>query len=221
MSDDHATHATIGVETPKPIGEPRGMSEALFAAVEKRSLKAIQAAIDKGADIDAANPDDDGNTALCAMCKSKSGAMSKTEATIAMWLVERGADVMKANDDGETPLHLVAGSGNLDVLNALVAKGAKVTRTKIDYTPLHYCLSTHDKNVALWDRLLELGCGLEDKNKWGDTALLAAVSSHNPTAVKYLLAKGANRDVVDANGRTPLDSAVEYKNEKIQKLLAK
>ena len=197
------------------------MSETLFSAVEKRSLKQIQAAIDKGADINAANADDDGNTALCSMCKSKSGAMSKTEATIAMWLIERGADVTKANADGETPLHLAAGSGNLDVLNALVAKGATVTRTKLDYTPLHYCLSTHDKNVALWDRLLELGCGLEDRNKWGSTPLLEAVSSHNPTAVKYLLAKGANREAKDPEGQTPMDNAVKFKNEKIQKLLAK
>ena len=196
------------------------MSTALFAAVEKRSLKAIQAAIDKGAAIDAANPEDDGNTALLSMCKSKSGAMSKTEAAIAMWLIERGADVTKADEGGVTPLHRAAASGNLDVVNALVAKGAKVSRTKLDYTPLHYCLSTHDKDVALWDRLLELGCGLEDRTKWGDTALLRAVSSHTPNAVKYLLAKGADREAKDAKGKTPLANAVEYKNEKIQKLLA-
>jgi ankyrin repeat protein len=197
------------------------MSESLFAAVKKRSLKAVAAAVEKGADIDAADPEEDGNTALCSMCKSKSGVMSKTETAIAMWLIEHGADVTKGNDDGETPMHLAAGSGSLDVVNALVAKGARVTRTKLDYTPLHCCLSTHDKNVALWDRLLELGCGLEDTNKWGDTALLAAVSHHNPTAVKYLLAKGADRAVKDPDGNTPLENAVEYKNEKIQKLLRK
>src|ERR1700744_3769702 len=98
------------------------------------------------------------------MCKSKSGSMSKTEVEIALWLIEHGADVMKPNADTATPMHLVARSGNLVVLNALVAKGAKVTKTKLDYSPLHYCMSTHDKDVAVWDRLIELGCNVEDKN---------------------------------------------------------
>jgi ankyrin repeat protein len=198
------------------------MSDSLFAAVKKRTLKAVQAAIEAGADIDAADPDDDGNTALCAMCKSKSGAMSKTEEAIALWLIERGASVTKANADGETPMHFLARSANsLVVLEAIVAKGATVTRTKLEYTPLHYCFTTHDKHVAMWNRLIELGCGLEDKNKWGDTALLSAVSSHNPTAVKYLLEKGANREVTDADGKTPMECAIKYENEKIQKLLAR
>ncbi|HEY5936614.1 MAG TPA: ankyrin repeat domain-containing protein [Kofleriaceae bacterium] len=197
------------------------MTAALWEAVEKRTLKAFQAAIDGGADINAANPDDDDNTALLRIVKSKSGVMSKTEVAIAMWLIEKGADVTKANDIGETPLHMAAASGNLEVLEALVAKGATVTLTRYKATPLFYCLSTHDKNTKLWDRLLELGCGIEDRNESGDTPLLDAVSSHNPAAVKYLLAKGADKNVTDSKGLTPLDNAVKYKNEKLQKLLAK
>ncbi|HEY1546985.1 MAG TPA: ankyrin repeat domain-containing protein, partial [Kofleriaceae bacterium] len=168
------------------------MSKTLFEAMAKRSFKGIQAAIAGGADIDATEPED-GHTALALMCKSKSGVMSKTETEIALWLIEHGADVMKPNDDSETPLHLVAASGNLAVLEALVAKGAKVTKTKLAYSPLHCSIDTHAKDTKLWDRLIALGCKLEDKTKWGDTALLEAVNSHNPTAVKYFLGKGADR----------------------------
>lgn len=107
----------------------------------------------------------------------------------------------KGNDDGTTPLSFVAESAaDLVVLEALVAKGAAVTRTTLLYTPLQYCFSTHDKRAAMCDRLLEFGCALEDKNKWGSTA---------------------DRTARDSKGKTAMDNAVEYKNEKIQKLLAK
>jgi ankyrin repeat protein len=195
------------------------VSEKLFEAMAKRSFKGIQAAIAAGAEIDAIEPED-GYTALALMCKSKSGVMSKTEVEIALWLIEHSADVMKPNGDTETPLHLVAASGNLAVLEALVAKGAKVTKTKLAYSPLHYSIDTHAKDTKLWDRLIELGCNIEDKNKWGNTALLDAVTSHNPTAVKYFIAKGADRTVTK-DGKTPLDYAREYKNEKMIKLLDK
>jgi ankyrin repeat protein len=196
------------------------VSKQLFEAMAKRSFKGIQAAIKAGADIDAAEPED-GFTALAWMCKSRSGVMSKTETEIALWLIEQGADVMKPNNDTETPMHLVAGNGSVTVLDALVAKGAKVTTTELAYTPLHYCMTTHDKDTEMWDRLIELGCNIEDKNKWGDTALLNAVSCHNPTAVKYLLGRGADRTVTDPKGRTALQLAHEYKNPKLIALLEK
>jgi ankyrin repeat protein len=96
------------------------MSAALWEAVQKRTLKAFQVAIDGGADINAKNPDDDDNTALMRIVKSKSGVMSKTEVAIAMSLIEKDADVSTTNDNGETPLHMAAASGNLEVLEALV-----------------------------------------------------------------------------------------------------
>ena len=193
------------------------MSEALFAAAKKGSLKGIQAAIEAGADVDATEPDD-AYTALAVLCKSKSGAMSKAEVAAALWLIERGADVNKASDFGETPLHLAAAGGSLEVVEALINKGATVQHTRLDKTPLHYCLSTRDKNTALWDRLIAHGCGIEDRAE-GDTALHMAVSSHNVAAVKYLIGKGADIGVKDHNGLTPLESARKYENEKIAKLL--
>ncbi len=194
------------------------MADALRAALEKRSLVAIQAALGSGSDIDAT--DDEGHTALALMCKSNSGEMSKTEVKIALWLIANNADVMRPNDDTETPLHLAAQSGSLEVVNALVAKGAKVSLTKRGSSPLHYCVSTGDKNTKLWDRLIALGCGLEDRTTSGDTPLLEAVSSDNLAAVKYLLAKGANPKVATNKGQTAVEMARSMGSPKIAKLLA-
>ena len=192
------------------------MSDA--ALLDAKNAKQLDKALSGGANIHAV--DDEGNTKLHLLCKSKSGAMSKTEAEMALVLIERGADVSKPNDDGETPLHLAAASGNHDVIEKLIAKGAKASAlTKLGYTPLHYCVSTNDKDTWIWDTLLANGNPLEHVNKWGDTPLLAAQSSHNANAVKYLLAKGANRDAKDSDGKSMVERANEWKQEKILKLL--
>ncbi len=68
-----------------------------LAAMTKRNLKAIQAAIAAGGDIDAVEEEEEGHTALALMCKSKRGDVSKTETEIALWLIANGADVMKPN----------------------------------------------------------------------------------------------------------------------------
>ena len=189
------------------MGEHCEMSTELFAAVVTRSRKGIEAALDRGAHLDAKEKEY-GDTALLAICRSKTGAMSNTEAALALWLIKRGADVMKPNKLLETPLHLAARAGSHEVIDALVAKGAKVTRTKLKFTPLHYCFSTSWKDTWIWDRLIELGCGIDDKTKWGDTPLLTAVMHYNVVATRYLLAKGADRTIRDSDGNTAEDNAV-------------
>jgi len=188
--------------------------QALLAAT---SVKAIEKALAAGAKVDAT--DEDGQTKLLLVCKSRSGAMSKTEAAIALLLIDKGADVQRADNGGVTPLHRAAASGDHDVITRLLARGAKPVTTKLDYTPLHYCVSTHAKDTWIWDTLIAAGNPIDHVNKWGETPLLSAQSSWNPVAVKYLLAKGANRDVKDKDGKTLLERATALDQPKILKLL--
>jgi ankyrin repeat protein len=193
------------------------MSDAdLLAAT---TLKQLEKALAAGANIEAVDKKDDGKTKLHKLCKSKSGAMSKTEEAMALLLIEKGADVKRPDDGGVTPLHLAARSGTHAVIDALIAKGATCTLTNLGYTPLHYAISTHFKDAWVWDRLLEIGNPLDHVNKWGETPLSSAQASWNPTMVKYLLAKGANRDHKDGKGLTVLERATELKQDKIVALL--
>ena len=77
----------IGFERRHVIGEHREMSTELFAAVVTRSRKGIEAALDRGAHLDA-----------------------------------------KEKEYGDTAL-----LASHEVIDALVAKGAKVTRTKLKF----------------------------------------------------------------------------------------
>src|SRR5215467_5883756 len=80
-------------------------SAALLDAV---NLKQLEKALADGADINAT--DDDGTTKIALLCKSKTGAMSKTEEAMALLLIERGAEVMKGDKRDTTPLHRAARS---------------------------------------------------------------------------------------------------------------
>ena len=118
------------------------MSAALWKAVESASLKGIQAAIEAGASIDAIDDSNrDRDSVLGSLCKSQSGAMSKKEIASALWLIERGADVSYTNSDGATPLHLAVASGSHEVIDALIAHGARATADKYGNSPLHVAVS--------------------------------------------------------------------------------
>jgi serine/threonine-protein phosphatase 6 regulatory ankyrin repeat subunit B len=193
---------------------------ALHFAVKRKKLEFAELLLDRGANIDVVDGEDL-HTPLHDLAKSKSGVMSETEVAAALMLIDRGADVMKATDNGETALHFAARSGSLKVIDALVAKGAKITRSKQGKTPLYYCLSTNDKCTDIWDRLRELGCGLDDQDDRGRTPLHEAQICWNPFAVSYLLKAGAKRDIADHEGLTPLDSARKLNQAKIIPLLEK
>ena len=198
------------------------MNSELIAAVKKVNLKAIQAALAAGASLEAR--DAEGRTPLLALCWSGSGRAkhSNTATSAALLLIERGANVRAMDDDKATALHWAASSHAVRVIDALVAKGARVTKDVRRQTPLFYCIDRRgrDRDTGLWDRLLEIGCQLEDRNDDGQTPLIYAATYGNYDAVKYLLAKGAKLQVKDAKGKSALDRAQQL-NEPVRKRVVK
>jgi len=191
---------------------------ALHHAVQRRKLDLAELLVSRGANLDMRDRED-GYTPLHVLCKSKSGVMSKAEIAAALWLIEKGSDVGATSDGNETPLHLAAASGSHEVIEALLAKGAKPTRDKWGNMPLHRCLSTNERDTWVWEKLLASGCSLEDFNDSHETPLLEAQVCWNHFAVKWLLAKGADRSAKDGEGKTALERAEALNQEKIIKLL--
>lgn len=193
------------------------MSPADQALLDAKTMKQLEKALAAGANLEAT--DEDQRTKLLLLCKSKSGAMSKTEEQLALALIDKGANLHAVDEGGVGALHHAARSGSRTLVELLLARGVKPTLTNLAYTPLHYCTGTHYKDAQIWDALLAAGNPLDAVNKWGETPLYAAQSSWNPTAVKYFLAKGASTTHKDAKGKTLLERATELKQDKILALL--
>ena len=215
---------TLALDKGAPIDALDGVEfekrAALHRAVKQRKLDFAEMLLERGADINVADGED-GYTPLHLIVKSESGGMSATEISTAFWLMRNGADVGRASTDYQvTPLHLAAGSGSIEVVRELIARGAKVALDEAGNTPLFYCLSTHKRCIDIWDTLIAAGCKVNHRNERGDTPLHEAQCCWNEFAVRYLLAKGADLAARDSEGKTALECARALGQDKIIKALA-
>jgi ankyrin repeat protein len=119
---------------------------------------------------------------------------------------------------GATPLLLAAGTGDMEVMKALLAKGADPKLTTNDgTTPLMAASGvglsenrSRDGEARALEAvklLIQLGADPNVSNKWGTTPLHGAAYTGANTIVQYLVDKGANLNVIDQFGQTPLSIA--------------
>lgn len=166
-----------------------GYSALMFAAVknDSASVKALLAA---GADANSKLPD--GSPVLIAAVAFRGG-----EAAIA--LVEGGANVKTADRRGNTPLHVAAQLGEVELVKRLLAKGAdpNVRNAKVpgsvgaspfrppagEVTALH--LAAKAGQLEVMKLLVAGGADTKLKAEDGTTLLMQAAGSTNVEVVKY------------------------------------
>lgn len=148
------------------------------------------------------------------------------DVALAAYLLSHGAD---PNSDLQTgiyqPLALAARfpGDNLEMVELFINYGAQVDRSGALLVAAQHgkletvrCLIAHDANVNLirWTDTM-----IFKRPDQAESALHRAVKGSHEAVVALLLENGADVNLEDANGKTPLDLARDMKNDSIVRLL--
>ncbi|MDH3445271.1 MAG: ankyrin repeat domain-containing protein, partial [Deltaproteobacteria bacterium] len=190
---------------------------ALHSAAQARSSPVgtpkvvAQLLLDAGAEIDAAaqfvNEGAGWTPLLVAL------APGRGEAEVAKLLIDAGANVnvvvkkYLSRDETSTALRLALRDGNIELVRALLNKGANANgKFKTLYasgdTPLIVASRRGPANAI--PILLEGGAQIDTRNNRGTTALMVAAAWGRTEELKALLSAGAQVNAADNKGRTAL-----------------
>lgn len=172
----------------------------LVGVVTSGSVQEVQAAIDRGADVNAPQADT-GMTPLIAASKYNQDAIPA--------LLKAGADP-GAHDTqyGATALMWAAAYAENDkVIKALLAATADPGAMDDQGHDALTWAATKNTNPEVARALLAGGANVNARDKSGGTALMAAAKADNPDVVLVLLAAGADPKAKDNLGNTALTYA--------------
>uniref|UniRef100_A0A673A455 Euchromatic histone-lysine N-methyltransferase 2 n=1 Tax=Sphaeramia orbicularis TaxID=375764 RepID=A0A673A455_9TELE len=175
---------------------------ALHAAAQRGLLEVCYMLVQAGAQLDA--QDKEMRTPLLE-------AIINNHLEVARYLVQSGACVYHVvsvpNDSGGwTPIIWAAEHKHVDVIKALLNRGANVT---VKDKELNVCLhwAAYAGNVDIAELVLNAGCSLSSVNMHGDTPLHIAAREGYLECVVLFLSRGADIDIMNREGDTPLSLA--------------
>nr|WP_245432753.1 ankyrin repeat domain-containing protein [Mesorhizobium loti] len=191
------------------------MSEpALNIAATRGDVASVLKLIAEGARIDAR--DGSGATALLV-------ATHANQPEVAKALIDAGADV-NAKDNIEDSPYLYAGArGHLEILKMTLAHGADLKSIN-RYGGTALIPASERGHVETVRTLIAAGVDVDHVNKLGWTALLEAImlgdgGERHQQIVALLVKAGANVNLADNDGVTPLQHARSGGDKKIEAIL--
>lgn len=146
--------------------------------------------------------DKDGKTSLCY------AAQNGYIRTIQQ-LLDKGALPDVRSKTGTTALHLAAKKGYVMSVRLLVEGIPAKTRDRQGRTPMSYAAEMRCHNVVQYLLSLSKGTDFETKDAQDNTPLTWAIIGGSVEIVSLLIERGANKDILDRNGRSLVSHAAE------------
>lgn len=137
-------------------------------------------------------------------------------------LDQKGNDVNKLTHDGRTYIFWAASRGNVELMEHLIAKGAKVNQVdNHGYSVINFAAVGGQQNTKVYDLCLKNGADLKkDLSHEGANALLLAISNDKDFVLtNYFTSKGLDLKSVDAEGNTAFNYAARSGNIPLLKSL--
>lgn len=142
--------------------------------------------------------------------------------TIKYLLSQPGNTTDKITHDSRTYLHWAANRGNVEIMEYLVAKGAKANvEDSHGSTPLNFAAQGGQTNTQVYDICLRSGANLKkDLNQDGANALLLAVANDKDLVLtNYFVSKGLDLKSTDKEGYNAFAYAARSGNISLLKAL--
>jgi ankyrin repeat protein len=147
-------------------------------------------------------------TVVPAFSQSLADLIQRGNRRAALDRIRAGADVNEAQPDGTRPIHWAVYKVDYELIDALIAKKARVDVTnEFGAAPLAEAVKLIDARIV--KMLLDAGAGVEAANLDGQTALMLAIKTAELPIVEMLVKAGAKVNVVERfQNQTPLMWAV-------------
>lgn len=177
-----------------------GAGQEVFNAAEVQDWKKLETLVKKNKS-NANAKDSEGQTILMVVAGLNS-------ATTAEFLVKNGANTSAVDSTGANALMNAISNGDVATAKVLWNETDAKAKNNEGKSVLVLAAEANNKDIIEFvvpkTRIL-----LETKDKSGNTPLLAAVQTANPDAVRALVKAGAQVNVKNSAGKTPLQLAKE------------
>jgi ankyrin repeat protein len=187
--------------------EEGGLDERQFTRLHKCILDLIGTKIDQELEISTALIDVQDNVGRTPLY----WAARRGDSYAVKLLLQHGANPLlsSAKTNWKNPLHAAAFGGHAECLSALLATGMPINiRDAEGMTAFHYAASKSDDAAACVTQLLDGGADINEGDNDKRTAFLMAAQNGHLDIARILLERGADKDLPEIGGWTPLQSCI-------------
>jgi len=177
-------------------------SQYLFLMTVEQNIPAIKELLHKGADINARDKNNHYTPLMYAVQNNKPRSVD--------YLLNKGADFNAQDSQGRAALHIAARQGNIGAVNSLLdMKSSVEIQDSKGNRPVVYLKPISDVMALKFSELyVDPNLALLDFSEIGKLA-----------AMQEAISKGADVNIQDAEGRTPLMLAIEHRDPQLIALL--